>query len=117
MEHRYGALRVIGTIYKIFGIIVAILTVLAVLLICATAFLGVAAFSELGRETGVNVFRGGIGALIGGIFATLYGGGLAITLYAAGDFIYLLLALEENTRTTAMLLRGQPNTAVTQHGQ
>jgi len=31
-----------------------------------------------------------------------------LTLFAAGDFISLLLALEENTRSTAALLRVQP---------
>jgi hypothetical protein len=51
---------------------------------------------------------GGIlgGVIIGGIIL-LYGGIASITLYAFGEGIYLLIGLEENTRTTALLLQQQ----------
>jgi hypothetical protein len=35
----------------------------------------------------------------------IYGGSIALTLYAMGEGIYLMLAVEENTRMTAMALQ------------
>ena len=112
MKKHYQALRVIGTIYKVLGGIVGVITILLVLGICATSVLGGAAMDTLGREFGgdtgfAGLFGGLLGGLIGGVLAIIYGGGLAVTLYAAGEGVYLLLALEENTRATVMLLQQQ----------
>lgn len=110
MEKRYAALRIIGTLYKIFGAIVAAITLLAVLGICATSVLGGAAVDSLGHDTGfAGLFTGVLGGLIFSVVAIIYGGSIAITLYAAGEGVYLLLALEENTRATVMLLQRQVN--------
>lgn len=106
MESKYRALRTIGTIYKILGIIIGALTLLSILGFCATSLLGVggAAFSRdlpniLGGAAG-----GFVGAIIFSVFALLYGGGLAITMYAFGEGVDLVIALEENTRRTAAFL-------------
>ena len=112
MERKYAALRFVGTVYKIVGIIVAVLTVLAVLGACLFSVLGTAALGgigrELGRTPGFGPFLGStVGGLVGAFFGILYGGGLALTLYAMGEGVYLLLALEENTRLTARLLQSQ----------
>lgn len=110
MEKRYAALRVIGTIYKVLGVIAGLSTILVALSLCATSVLGGAALDTLGREFGGDAgYMGAFGGLLGGLIlsvaAVIYGGGLAVTLYAAGEGVYLLLALEENTRATAMLLQ------------
>lgn len=112
MEKRYKALRTIGTIYKVFGILAGIMTILVTLGLCATSIWGGAALDTFMREYGGEASVGGMfGGLFGGLLVSvaviLYGGGLAVTMYAAGEGVYLLLALEENTRTTAMLLQGQ----------
>lgn len=112
MEKRYKALRIIGTIYKVLGIIAGVITILVAIGLCGTSVLGGAAIDNLGRQFGGDI---GVGGLFGGIFgglllslaAIIYGGFITLTLYAAGEGVYLLLALEENTRTTAMLLQGQ----------
>jgi len=115
MEKRYAALRIIGTIYKVLGGITGALTLLAAVGICATSILGGAALDSFGREFGgdtglLGLFSGFFGGLITSLVVILYGGVLAITLYAFGEGVYLLLALEENTRTTAMLLQsGKPS--------
>jgi len=110
MEKRYKALRIIGTLYKIFGTIVGVITVLVILSICATSVLGGAGLRRFGHDMGLPaVFSGMLGGLILSVVAIIYGGGLAITLYAAGEAVYLLLALEENTRATAMLLQRRAN--------
>ncbi len=111
MEKRYVSLRIIGTIYKIAGGIVGAITILLVLGICITSLLGGAALDSFSRQFGrdpggfVGVFSGFLGGIIGSLLAILYGGGLAVTLYALGEGVYLLLALEENTRATVLLLQ------------
>ncbi len=113
MEKRYTALRTIGTIYKILGIISGAITLLVILGICAASVLGGAALGELGNQFGGSYGMGSMfGGVLGGIFlgflAILYGGSISITLYAFGEGIFLLLALEENTRATAEMLTQQP---------
>lgn len=110
MEKKYNALRIIGTIYKVLGIITGLITILLVLAVCVTSVLGGAAIDQLGQSFGGShgaggIFSGLLGGLIFSVVGILYGGGLAITLYAMGEGVYLLLALEENTRETALLLR------------
>lgn len=113
MEKRYTALRFIGTLYKVLGVIAAAITLIVILGVCATSLLGGAALGGIGRQLGVDQqgLAGIFGGLLGGFFAVflavLYGGGAAITLFAIGEGIYLLLSLEENTRTTARLLQQQ----------
>jgi hypothetical protein len=87
MQQSYTALRTIGTIYKILGVITVIATVLVAL--------------------GVGRFFG-----TGGVFALIGGGAIALTLYAAGEGVFLLLALEENTRLTATLLQRQAGATI-----
>lgn len=110
MEKRYTALRVIGTFYKVLGGIVGILTLFLLLAVCLGSVLGGTAASGLGRELGRNfplarLLGGAAGGLLAGLAVLLYGGGVAVTLYGMGELVYLLLALEENTRLTADLLR------------
>jgi predicted lipid-binding transport protein (Tim44 family) len=113
-EKRYGALRVIGTVYKVLGVIMAVLTVLAALGICLSSMAGGAALSRLDRFDpgwgGMRMAGGLAGGLIVGLFTLLYGLGLAIGLYGLGEGLFLMLALEENTRATAMLLERQSRT-------
>jgi hypothetical protein len=108
MEKRYGVLRIIGTIYKVLGAIAAVITVLAVVGMCLASLLGSAAVASLAKESGLPGFVSGfVGAIIFAIGAIIWGGSVAVTLYALGEGVSLLLALEENTRATAMLLRQQ----------
>jgi len=114
MEKRYKVLRTIGTIYKILGIVAAVITVLALLASCAWIFFGSGALGDLGRQFNrqfgdlpYRMMGTVLGGLIGAITVLFYGGGLALTLYALGEGVYLFIAIEENTRTTAALLAQQ----------
>lgn len=99
MEQRYAALRMIGNIYKILGLVVGGITALAMLAICAGGLRG--------ASTAFSLFGGALGGLLGMLLVLIYGGSIALTLYAAGEGVSLLLALEENTRMTAMALQRQ----------
>jgi nitrate/nitrite transporter NarK len=112
MERKYVALRSIATMMKVLGIIVAGLTVLAVLGICGTGLLGGAALDRLSREFGqqtggVGLFTGAIWGLIATVFPIILGGSTAMFLYAAGEAIYLQINIEENTRNMAWYLKEQ----------
>jgi len=99
MEKKYTVLRVIATLYKIMGVLIALGTVLLVIL----AIVGVAAGNPALQQYG---FDGGpFFAFIGVIMVFLGGGLSALGIYAVGEAIYLLIGLEENTRFTAVLLR------------
>lgn len=107
MEKRYASLRIIGTIYRVVGIIIGGITVIAVLFICGTSLLGGAGNSIYSQSSygTMGLLGGAFGGLIMSLIALLYGGFLALTMYAIGEGVYLLIALEENTRQTAALLQ------------
>ena len=98
MDKRYTALRVIATIYKIIGVLVALLTVLAVVLMVV---------GMVGNSRPLAMYGlAGPEMMAVALISTLLGGGLgALGIFAIGEALYLLIALEENTRYTAILLR------------
>jgi hypothetical protein len=108
MEKRYSVLRMIGTIYKILGVLVGILTIVGALLFCAGGLLGNAALANASREAGGFAVAGPIAAVLSAVVSLIVGTIWAVTLFALGDFIYLLLSIEENTRATSLMLRSQP---------
>lgn len=116
MEKRYTALRVIGTIYKVIGGIIGVITLLGAIGLCLAGILSGASVEMFAEQLDLPMMGGGFvgGALfgvIGAVVLILYGGGLALTLFALGESIFLLVALEENTRQTAVLLMDQARRA------
>ena len=115
MEKRYAALRTIGTIYKVLGIAVAAITLLMIIGFCLFSLLGGVGGAAMSRggadEFALGVFGTLLGSILGtlffGIVMIIYGGSIALTLYAMGEGIYLMLAVEENTRMTAAALQGR----------
>ncbi|MCJ7739330.1 MAG: hypothetical protein MUQ10_18790 [Anaerolineae bacterium] len=105
MEKKFKVLRFIAAVHKILGIITAVLTVIGAVGICLTSILGGAIFDRIQTELGnlgpVGVMGGAAGGAIVGGFLLIWGTIVAVVLLAAGEGIFLLLALEENTRTTA----------------
>jgi hypothetical protein len=111
MEKHFKVLRFIGSVYKIVGIIIAAITILSALGICGVSILGGTASETILQSLNPNGGSQGlgiVGGLVGGIVISLIiiiGGGIyAISIYALGEAVYLLIALEENTRRTAALL-------------
>ncbi len=103
MQRKFSVLRVVGTIYKILGWIVLVIGLLGA---CGSIALGaVPGLMGAGGGAGRDALGLGIGGVFGGVVAGLILIFMALLyflfLYAFGDMIYLLLALEENTRMTA----------------
>lgn len=109
MKKKYGALRTIGTIYKILGIVIAVITVFGSIGICIFGFAGGAmvesASQMLGEQTGgVSTAGAGIAGALAALWMLIVGAIGSVSTYALGEGVYLLLDLEENTRKTAELL-------------
>ncbi len=100
MEKKFTVLRVIATLYKIAGVLVALGTVLLVILI----IVGAGASNVFMQQFGING-GGPIVAFVSAIITLLTGGLSALGIYAIGEGLSLLISLEENTRFTAILLR------------
>jgi ABC-type phosphate transport system permease subunit len=112
MDRRYRALRTVGSIYRVLGYIVLVLTILSVIAICGISVLSGTALESVSQQIGVNSNGSGIaGGIVGGIFlsfiALIYGGIVALSLIAFGEGIYLFIAIEENTRKTAIMIENQ----------
>lgn len=103
VQKRYPILRVLSVIYKVLGGIVAALTILGAIGFCIAGIAGGAALGDLGRELGTPMpgIGGAAGGIIGGLTLLLYGGFIAITLYALGEVVSLFISIEENIRSLA----------------
>ena len=109
MIKKYKALRIVGTIYKVIGTIILVVTVLAAVGSCLSGILGGALFRGLADQVQSDLPVAGSGGMavmgiIMGFGILIYGVIVGVTTFAAGEGIYLLIDLEENTRLTASLL-------------
>jgi peptidoglycan/LPS O-acetylase OafA/YrhL len=106
MARKFTALRVIGTIFKVIGWLVLILGLLGAILALVLGFLGGTSLDALGMDLGPLT---GVAAFLAGVLASVL---YFLLFYAIGEYIYLFLSIEENTRRTAYLLyqqfHGQP---------
>jgi hypothetical protein len=112
MKKKYRVLRFIAFIMKALGLIVAALTILSILGVLSTGILGGAAFDRLSRDfgqdfTGLGIFTGLIWGLVATIFPIIFGGSLAMFLFAGGEALELQMDIEENTRTVAWVLQNK----------
>ena len=106
---RFGVLRFIGGFYKIVAIIIAVLTILSALGFCVTSVLGTSilggVMQQLGNGSNMPLLAGAGGVLagiLGSLVMIIIGAIVALGLYAIGELISLLIALEENTRVTSL---------------
>lgn len=113
MEQRYRVLRVIGTLYKVLAVIVAVVVVLALVGGTLAAFLGGGRWMMGRFDDGPRMGLAAVGMAAWWFAALLYGTIITVTLYAMGEGLGVLLAVEENTRRAAELIAGQsaPSTA------
>jgi hypothetical protein len=110
MVKKYRALRIVGMVYKVIGTIILVVTILAAAGSCLSGILGGALFSGIANQVQSNLQSAGSGGMaVGGILIgfviLLWGIIVGVTAFAAGEGIYLLIDLEENTRITASLLK------------
>ena len=113
MSKKFGVLRFIGTVYKIIGVILAVIAVLAAVIVIIASIAGGASLGSLSQQYGGQGDLGLLGGFSGAAAGIAAGIGIligllaALTQYAIGEAIYLFLAIEENTRATAALIKRQ----------
>jgi hypothetical protein len=109
-EKRFKALRFFGSLYKVIGIIIGVISTLGAIGICGLSAISGSALDSLSNtfgqsSSGFGLFGGLLGGVISGVVILIYGGLAAITLYAMGELVYLFIGMEENTRATAAMLQ------------
>ena len=100
MKKRFGVLRLIATILKVLGIVVAALGVLGGLGTLIMSFAGGDLFSALGVDANSGFFVG----LISSFGIVIVGAFYAVFFYGFGELLMLLLSMEDNTFKTVKLL-------------
>jgi hypothetical protein len=108
MQKRFRALRVIGTIFKVLAWIDLILGILGAVGVLIFGVLGgIRLGGALGQREGAlqGLAAGGLSGLGTALVILLLTLLYFLILYATGEAIYLALAVEENTREAALLLR------------
>jgi hypothetical protein len=106
MQKKFGALRAIGTILKILGIIEAVLAFagMVTIIVISSVMGNVLTIGQFFVDLGGSAILLGIGVGLLFFFVTFIG---AIGMYGLGELIYLLIATEENTRATVIMLQAQ----------
>jgi len=108
MENKFRILRIIGTLWKVLAWITLIGGILLAIGVLLTGILGSGGMlmRQFGQDPSVmpgvvGVVSGIAGFIITAIVSIIY----FLLLYAVGELIYLLLAIEENTRRTMQLMQ------------
>lgn len=110
MEKRYRALRIISTLYKVFGAIVLVIAVLAAIATCLMSVLGGSLFTSMMSQdmpsgyAGLGFMSSALTGVIIGFISLIGGGFSGLSMFAMGEGISLAIAIEENTRATAVSL-------------
>jgi hypothetical protein len=108
MDRKFGVLRIIGTLWKVLAwitLVVGILLSFGVLLVGLLGS-GGAVLRSFGPDVrAVPGAMGIVSTILGFLFALITTIIYSLVLYAVGDLIYLLLAIEENTRRTVRYMR------------
>ena len=110
MEIKYRVLRFIAGLYKVLAWVLLVGGILGAIGAMVGGVMGGALAGQMAETTGL-----GIGGLVAGIavgitlliVAVL----LFVFLYAAGEVVTLVLALEQNTREAAYYMRGDSGMA------
>jgi uncharacterized membrane protein len=110
MDRRFTALRIIGTLFKILAWISLILGLVAAIGMLVVGFMLGGQQGPLGLQ--LNGPLAGIAMFVVALIITIIG---FLSLYAIGEFVYLGLSIEENTRRTAYLAQQQYTSAQTSY--
>jgi len=100
MKKRFGVLRILATVLKILGIVVAAIAVLGGLGTLIMSFTGGSLFSALGVDANSGFFVG----LLSSFSIVVVGFFYAVFLYGFSELLLLLLSMEDNTFKTVKLL-------------
>jgi len=105
MVRKFRVLRFVATLWKVFAWFVLIAGILTAFGVLGTSILGGGSMSRLMPQQGQIPWApwafGALGGVIGFVATLVVSLFQFIVLYAVAELIYLLLAIEENTRPAA----------------
>lgn len=105
MARKFKVLRFVGTLWKVFAWFVLIVGILTAFGVLGTSILGGGSMSRLMPNQGQMPWApwafGALGGIVGFVATFVVSLLQFIVMYAVGELIYLLLAIEENTRPPA----------------
>lgn len=104
MQKKFGILRFTASVLKVLGIVAGIFAVIACGLTIVAASAGPQMMSSvIGTGNFVDMGSAGFAAgLFGALLVLVFGLIGALCIYAIGELINLLIAMEENTRASAL---------------
>ncbi len=109
MEKKFRVLRIVALIWKViawFFLVVSILGGCGTLVIALWAAQSTGSISRgVSPALGLGIMGGVLGGVVTALVAIFIGMLYFISLYAFSELIEVMLALEENTRTTAEQLK------------
>ncbi|MDO9546286.1 MAG: hypothetical protein Q7J07_06005 [Pelolinea sp.] len=100
MKKRFGVLRVLASVLKVLGIVVAAFAVLGGLGALIISIAGGNLWSSFGYDTNSGFLVG----LVGSLGIVVFGVFNAVILYGYGELLMLFLSMEDNTFKTVKLL-------------
>ena len=100
MKKRFGILKMLASILKVMGIVVAALAVLGGLGALIMSIAGGDIWSSFGYDANSGFLVGLVGSLGIVVVGVLY----AVILYGYGEMLMLFLSMEDNTFKTVKLL-------------
>jgi hypothetical protein len=115
MQRKFRVLRVIGTIWKVLAWIELILGVLVAIGILLAGIIGMGAIQRYGYEYPYPGMPWQIAGPIGGIVGFFVSLAVVVIyflmLYGIGELIFLFIAIEENTRMSALRMERMQQSA------
>jgi hypothetical protein len=104
MQKKFKVLRIVAVIWKVIAWLVLVISVLGGCGLIAFGLMSGANARTLNQTLGVSVL-GGMGGVVGALVGIFFGILYFILLYSFAELIDVLLALEENTRSTSEQLK------------
>lgn len=102
ISRKFGTFRFIGSFFKVMGVIIVVVTVLAAIFLAIALPIGGSILGNLvpTAETPERLYSYGIlSGVLTALLVLLVGGLWGALTYGIGEMFYVLIAIEENTRT------------------
>jgi hypothetical protein len=102
MDRSFTALRIVGTVFKVLAWVWLVLGLLAAVAALAGGFFLGSQLDAVSLDVGGPL--AGLAMFIVAVIASIIN---FLLLYAAGEFVFLILSIEENTRRSAYIAQQQ----------
>jgi predicted membrane protein len=99
-EKRYGGLRALSTIFKILGVVMAVIAVLGGIAAFMLTFSSTDLFTSVGLDESSGIFIGVFCSIVFLVMGLL----TAVAMYGYAELLMVWISIEDNTLRTVTLL-------------